>query len=230
MRSFIDGALRCLDKIASFLLSKHSLSQAASIANLWDDTDYWQKRLGDIEVWNAIAHSGAETDFFAYELDLFLNSDAGKSWLKPDDTVRIDNWNDDPIMLWFDDYCYKQGHDCTGILLDGIGAGGAAAVAIACIPGFAVCGTVAAVGGGIGIVSGGVGVAWTANQVYQGNATKEDLIVSTTTFVIGSVGPIGRIVSSRAIATVGMGVSAVQLIWDLWGSPQNSHRYAPYHE
>jgi hypothetical protein len=54
---------------------------ALTIANMWDDTDYWQKRFGDIEVWNAIAYSGVEADFFENEINLFLNSDAGKIWL-----------------------------------------------------------------------------------------------------------------------------------------------------
>jgi RHS repeat-associated protein len=57
---------------------------ADTIALMWDDTDYWQNRFGDISVWSdRIAPSGVTTEFFANELDMFLNSDAGREWLEP---------------------------------------------------------------------------------------------------------------------------------------------------
>jgi RHS repeat-associated protein len=61
---------------------------ARTIANMWDDTDYWQTRFGDVGVWNdLIAPSGAIAEFFAGELDMFINSDVGQTWL-----------NDNPVL------------------------------------------------------------------------------------------------------------------------------------
>ncbi len=53
-----------------------------TIASMWDDTDYWQSRFGDVDVWNEhMAPSDLDAEFFANELDMFLNSDAGRDWL-----------------------------------------------------------------------------------------------------------------------------------------------------
>jgi hypothetical protein len=64
---------------------------ALTIANMWDDTDYWQKRFGDIEVWNAIAYSGVEADFFADELSRYINSEAYKAFVAQQEQLYAQN-------------------------------------------------------------------------------------------------------------------------------------------
>ncbi len=49
---------------------------AHTIATMWDDTDYWQERFGDVSAWNdSIAPSGATAEFFQGELLQYLASD-----------------------------------------------------------------------------------------------------------------------------------------------------------
>lgn len=125
------------------------------------------------------------------------------------------------MELLHDEYhirCETGEYDCVGIMLDTIGLVSASGVAVACLPGLAVCGTAMAVGGTVGIVSGGLGVAWTANQLMQGKATEDDLAVSAATFVVGATGPVGRSVAPSAVVISGWGASVFQLSWDFLSS------------
>jgi RHS repeat-associated protein len=54
---------------------------ANTIAIMWGDTDYWQERFGDIEVWENIASSGLTANFFQDELSRYLNSEAHKAFV-----------------------------------------------------------------------------------------------------------------------------------------------------
>ena len=66
---------------------------AYTIANMWDSTDYWQKRYGDISVWNEhIAPSSVDLSFMENELNMFFNSDAGRDWL-----TRVPRDNPPPL-------------------------------------------------------------------------------------------------------------------------------------
>ncbi|MCB0100292.1 MAG: RHS repeat-associated core domain-containing protein, partial [Caldilineaceae bacterium] len=50
---------------------------ARTIGNMWDSTDYWQSRYGDVSVWtDHISPSGVDAAFMANELDMFFNSEA----------------------------------------------------------------------------------------------------------------------------------------------------------
>ncbi|MFN3982266.1 MAG: hypothetical protein ACK4SA_17955, partial [Caldilinea sp.] len=54
---------------------------ARTIANLWNDTDYWRTRFGELDVWNNhIAPSAVTAEFMQDEFDTYLQSDAYKTW------------------------------------------------------------------------------------------------------------------------------------------------------
>jgi hypothetical protein len=63
---------------------------ARTIANLWNDTDYWRMRFGELDVWNNhIAPSAVTTEFMQDELDRYLQSDAYKTWVEQHPTLPI---------------------------------------------------------------------------------------------------------------------------------------------
>jgi RHS repeat-associated protein len=73
---------------------------ARTIANLWNDTDYWRTRFGELDVWNNhIAPSAVTTEFMQDELDRYLQSDAYKTWaavhpMSGDDSGGAVDWGD----------------------------------------------------------------------------------------------------------------------------------------
>ena len=54
---------------------------ARTIGNLWNDTDYWRTRFGELDVWNNhITPSGVNAEFMQDEFNRHLQSDAYKTW------------------------------------------------------------------------------------------------------------------------------------------------------
>ena len=50
---------------------------ARTIGNLWNVTDYWRTRFGELDVWNNhVAPSGVNAEFMQSELSTYLKSDA----------------------------------------------------------------------------------------------------------------------------------------------------------
>jgi len=207
---------------------------ARTIGNLWNVTDYWRTRFGELDVWNNhVAPSGVNAEFMQSELSGYFESSEYHDWKAEWDRIHandpIYDPMNDPILKAYSNYCMQGDHDCVGIMIDGIGFTSAVGVAAACIPGFAVCGTVAAVGGTIGFAASGVSVAWVATQATQGNATQEDVIVSAATFVIGGSGPAGSVIKPITSASLSLAASAAQLGWDFYGAELNVQRYSvPY--
>lgn len=201
---------------------------------MWDNTDYWKDRFTSKEVFlNYVANNANNgPDFLQGQMDNYFGSSEFKEWhtqwkQEHANDPYIDS-TDDSVFQEFNLYC--QTHDCDGILIDSIGTLGAIGVAAACVPGFAICGAAMTVGTPIALVTGGVGVVRTAALTADGKATQEDLMVSTATFVIGTIGPFGRTIGPATSAVVGLGSAGIQMGWDFVGSMLNAGRYPPYNE
>jgi RHS repeat-associated protein len=196
---------------------------AHSILNMWDDTDYWQNRYTSKEVFRQIASvKDNDAAMMRRELQWYFESDAYQQWRQQrwEQSSRNQRYaGGDPILEAFDAYCSTR--DCEAVMLDGIGFAATVSVAVACIPGFAVCGTVMFVGTGVATVAGGIGVARTAANVVHGKATTTDLLVSTTTFAVGFGGGKSEVVK----AVVGVGAASTQLYWDHVNPTRQVPRY-----
>lgn len=195
-----------------------------TIGNTWDDTDYWRNRYGDVTVWtDHISPSGVDAAYMANEWERYLARDQYREWRSQLDGQPVVETRD-PFLDAYDGYCSDGGHgdhDCLGILVDGVGATSAALVAAACIPGFAICSTVMAVGSIVGAGVGGIGTVRTNVMAIQGTATADDAIMATTTYAVGTVipavGPVAKAIGPQTVSTLGAAASAVQLWWDLRG-------------
>lgn len=74
--------------------------------------------------------------------------------------------------------CHTGEVDCVGIGNDIVGVAVTVSIAVACIPGFAVCGTITATGGAIATGSTAIGVGWTVYNRYREHASNNDLAIT----------------------------------------------------
>ena len=199
---------------------------ARTIANMWDDTDYWQGRYGDVSVWTEhMAPSGLEAGFFANELDIFFQSEAGQQWLNakivPPSPPQLGYDPSEPCDIW----------DCPAIMLDLASLGlsvvqtGAAACAATGV-GAPVCGSGAAYLTAADVTLNVAAIGYETGQYMKGDGTAYDL---SATLADSAVKPALRAVGIGASVTPGVGIvyDMGMLLYDVMIDPIVSTPGAP---
>jgi RHS repeat-associated protein len=190
---------------------------ARTIANLWNDTDYWRTRFGELDVWNNhIAPSAVTVEFMRDELDRYMRSSAYLKWSEQHPALPI------PLASLNDPVCggnqlcqafgqtaeqleaFCQAHDCIGIGNDAIGVGAGLLVVGSPLCGPAAPGCIA-----VGTYAGGAstvfGIGWTVYNYVNNNASNADLAVTLS-------------LAASSLTTenprVALTASILQLTWD----------------